>query len=47
MAFTLLLMNNRKRWVGSDFTSPVWINAVLAGALALFAYLGWGELTGG
>ena len=44
MAFTLLLMNNRKRWVGSDFLSPLWINVILGAALLLFAYLGWNEL---
>ena len=34
---------------GRDELSSIasWINAVLAGALALFAYLGWGELSGG
>jgi Mn2+/Fe2+ NRAMP family transporter len=46
MAATLLILNNRPRWVGSDFVSPAWINAVLAGAMLLFADLGWNELTG-
>ena len=46
LAFTLLLMNTRRRWVGSDFISPLWINALLGGAVALFAYLAWNELAG-
>ena len=40
MALTLLLMNNRRRWVGSDYLTPLWINVLLVAALALFAYLG-------
>ncbi len=46
LAFTLLLMNNRRRWVGTDFLTPAWLNALLAGALGLFAYLGWRQLAG-
>ena len=50
LALTLLIMNNRRRWVGSDFLSPVWINVLLASALAFFSYVGgsaiWGRLTG-
>ena len=46
MAFTLLLMNNRRRWVGSDYLTPPWINALLAAAMALFAYLGFDQLAG-
>ena len=44
LALTLLWMNNRDRWVGADFRTPQAINAVLAAALALFAYLGGNEL---
>ena len=50
LALTLLIMNNRRRWVGSDFLSPLWINVLLAVALAFFSYLGgsaiWSGLTG-
>ena len=50
LALTLLIMNNRRRWVGSDFLSPLWINVLLAVALAFFSYLGgsaiWSRLTG-
>jgi Mn2+/Fe2+ NRAMP family transporter len=45
MALTLLLLNNRRRWIGSDFVNPLWINVILVAALVLFAYLGWNELT--
>jgi hypothetical protein len=41
LALTLLIMNNRRRWVGSDFMSPTALNAILIAALALFAYLGF------
>ena len=47
LALTLLLMNNRKRWVGSDFLSPLWINALLTFSMLLFAFLGFRELSGG
>ena len=40
LALTLLVLNNRRRWVGTDFLTPLWINIVLVGAMALFAYLG-------
>jgi Mn2+/Fe2+ NRAMP family transporter len=46
LALTLLVMNNKRRWVGSDSLSPVWIKQLLAAAMALFAYLGWTELVG-
>jgi len=39
LALTLLIMNNKKGWVGSDFLSSKFTNVVLAAALALFAYL--------
>lgn len=41
LAFTLLLMNNRRKWVGSDFVTPFWLNAVLAFSVAFFLYLGF------
>ena len=40
LALTLLIMNNRRRWVGSEFLSPLWINVLLALALAFFSYVG-------
>lgn len=43
LAFTLLLMNNRRRWVGSDFLTPRWLNAVLACSVVFFLYLGFFE----
>ncbi len=50
LALTLLIMNNRRRWVGSDFLNPVWINLLLASALAFFSYIGgsavWARLAG-
>ncbi len=39
LALTLLIMNNRKRWVGSDFQSPWPVNAILGSGLVLFAYV--------
>jgi hypothetical protein len=44
LALTLLILNNRREWVGASFVTPVWINAILVGAMALFAFLGWHEL---
>jgi len=43
LATALLVMNNRRRWVGSDFLSPGWLNGALAAALVLFAYLAVGS----
>ena len=40
LALTLLIMNNRRRWVGSDFLSPVLVNILLAVTLAFFSYVG-------
>ena len=40
LALTLLIMNNRRRWVGTDFLSPKLLNALLAIALAFFSYVG-------
>jgi hypothetical protein len=44
LAFTLLLMNNRTQWVGKEFRTGWLMNAVLAGALLLFAYAGVREV---
>ena len=38
-ALTLLLMNNRARWVGKRFRNGIAANAVLVATLGLFAYL--------
>ena len=46
LALTLLLMNNRKRWVGGRFRSGWFLNAVLVIVLLLFAYMGVLQLTG-
>ncbi len=46
LALTLLIMNNRRDWVGGEFKSPWGVNAILFGALALFTYLGVNELLG-
>ncbi len=46
LALTLLILNNRRRWVGSDFLSGWLINAVLAVALLFFGYLGAQEIYG-
>jgi len=40
LALTLLIMNNRRRWVGTDFLSPKLVNVLLAVALAFFSYVG-------
>jgi Mn2+/Fe2+ NRAMP family transporter len=44
LAFTLLILNNRKAWVGREFATPPAANLVLVVALALFSYLGVQEL---
>ena len=44
LALTLLLLNNRKRWVGSEFVNPWVINAVLVLALLFFGYAGGREI---
>jgi Mn2+/Fe2+ NRAMP family transporter len=44
LALTLLIMNNRRAWVGEEFRAGVSINAVLAVALAFFAYVGIREI---
>jgi hypothetical protein len=44
LSLTLLIMNNRRAWVGDKFRSGWGVNAVLAVALALFGYLGIREV---
>lgn len=44
LALTLLILNNRKAWVGGQFATPLAANVVLVVALALFSYLGAQEL---
>ena len=44
LALTLLIMNNRRRWVGDDFRSGWATNAVLAVALVFFIYVGVREI---
>ncbi len=45
LALTLLVMNNRRSWVGGPFTSGWFINALLVLTLTFFAYAGITELT--
>ena len=40
LALTLLIMNNQRRWVGSDFLSGWMPNTVLVVGLLFFAYVG-------
>ena len=44
LALTLLMMNNRREWVGADFRTGVLINAVLGVALLFFVYVGAREI---
>ena len=46
LALTLLLMNNRLRWVGAQFRNGWFINGVLAITLLFFGYLGALKLGG-
>ena len=46
LALTLLIMNNRERWVGGRFLSGWFTNAVLVITLLLFAYMGVLQLIG-
>lgn len=39
LALTLLIMNNRRSWVGSNFLNPLWINVLLTVTLAFFSYV--------
>jgi hypothetical protein len=40
LTLTLLVMNNRREWVGDEFRSGSIINAILVIALLFFCYLG-------
>lgn len=40
LALTLLVMNNRRAWVGDDYRNGRLVNAVLAATLLFFAYAG-------
>ena len=44
LSLTLLMMNNRREWVGEEFRSNALINAVLVVALLFFGYLGVTEI---
>ena len=44
LALTLIVMNNREKWVGREFRPGVALNLVLAAALALFAFVGGREI---
>lgn len=46
LAVTLLILNTKKRWVGSTFRSRWWINVVLVIIVLLFAYIGVQQLRG-
>jgi Mn2+/Fe2+ NRAMP family transporter len=46
LALTLLLLNNRQRWVGPQFRNGWLLNLLLASTLVLFAVLGFLQLTG-
>jgi hypothetical protein len=39
LALTLLLMNNRKRWVGPGFRNGALTNVVLVATLLFFTYI--------
>ena len=39
LALTLLLLNNRRKWVRSGSLNPLWINLALGGCLVFFAAL--------
>jgi hypothetical protein len=44
LALTLLVMNNREEWVGSQFRTGLVLNAVLAAALGFFAFVAAREI---
>jgi Mn2+/Fe2+ NRAMP family transporter len=44
LALTLLLMNNRREWVGAEFRTGILLNAVLVVALLFFLYVGAREI---
>lgn len=41
LALTLLIMNNRREWVGDGYRSSILTNAILAITLVFFAYAGY------
>jgi Mn2+/Fe2+ NRAMP family transporter len=46
LALTLLNMNNRRRWVGAEFRTGWLMNAILAGGLLFFVYIGVLQILG-
>ena len=44
LALTLILLNNRQKWVGREFKYGVWMNLILGATLALFTYIGIAEI---
>jgi Mn2+/Fe2+ NRAMP family transporter len=44
LALTLLVVNNRRTWVGREFRSGWLVNLALVTTLAFFAWVGWREL---
>ena len=44
LALTLLIMNNRREWVGNSFRSGVITNTVLIITLAFFVYVGYTQV---
>jgi hypothetical protein len=44
LAFTLLVMNNRRDWVGKHFRTSPALNVVLTTALVFFAFVGGREI---
>jgi hypothetical protein len=44
LALTLLLMNNRKDWVGDQFRTGIALNVILAAALLFFGFVGAREI---
>ncbi|MGB8953706.1 MAG: hypothetical protein WCC06_13715 [Candidatus Aminicenantales bacterium] len=44
LAVTLLLLNNRREWVGREFRNSVLVNLVLTVILAFFTFIGFREI---
>jgi len=44
LSLTLLILNNRRQWVGDRFRSGLLVNAVLVVTLVFFAWIGLGEI---
>ena len=44
LALTLLIMNNRKEWIGNSFRSGVITNTVLVFTLSFFVYVGYTQV---